>query len=240
LDGVNLEKWRSGIKHDCASVFEFTKQENILLNGSGEAVDIEQEFLFPFLKSSDLANGRTARGDRFVLVTQEHVGQETHHIEKKAPKLWAYLNKHKAALGSRKSSIYRNKPTFSIFGVGPYSFSPWKIAISGLYKSLNFVKLGPQDGKPIMVDDTCYFLPCESEEKANLVSALLQSEQANLFLRSIIFWDSKRPVSVDVLQRLKLDAIPDEIAERYRASVCNGHGPSQLFLTSANLKRTSC
>ncbi|UXR65657.1 class I SAM-dependent methyltransferase [Bdellovibrio bacteriovorus] len=235
LDGVNLEKWRSGIKHDCSSVFEFIKQDNVLLNGKGEAVEIEQDFLFPFLKSSDLANGRTERGDRFVLVTQEYIGQETHSIEKKAPKTWAYLNQHKNLLDSRKSSIYRNKPDFSIFGVGSYSFTPWKIAISGLYKSLNFVKLGPQDGRPVMVDDTCYFLSCESEEKANLVFDLLKSDQAKLFLSSIIFWDSKRPVSVDILQRLKLDSIPNEIAEQYRAEVFSGHKQGQLFLDGASL-----
>jgi tRNA1(Val) A37 N6-methylase TrmN6 len=235
LDGVNLEKWRSGIKHDCSSVFEFIKQDNVLLNGNGEVVDLEQDFLFPFLKSSDLANGKIARGDRFVLVTQKGVGQETNHIEKKAPKLWAYLSKHKVALDSRKSSIYKNKPAFSIFGVGPYSFSPWKIAISGLYKSLNFVKLGPQDGKPVMVDDTCYFLPCESEEKANLVFNLLKSDQAKSFLSSIIFWDSKRPISVDVLQRLKLDSIPNKIAEHYRTMVFSAHEQGQLFLDGADL-----
>lgn len=90
-------------------------------------------------------------------------------------------------------------------GIGPYSFSPWKVAISGLYKSLNFVILGPQDGKPVMVDDTCYFLPCDTEEKAKIVLELLKTEQASSFLSSIIFWDSKRPISVDVLQRLKLN-----------------------------------
>lgn len=235
LDGVNLEKWRSGIKHDCSSVFEFIKQGDALINGNGESVDIEQDFLFPFLKSSDLANGRTKRGDRFVLVTQECVGQETHSIEKKAPKTWNYLNRYKELLDARKSSIYRNKPDFSIFGVGPYSFYPWKIAISGLYKSLNFEKLGPQDGKPIMVDDTCYFLPCESEEKANLIFELLKSDQAKLFLSSIIFWDSKRPVSVDILQRLKLDSIPTKKAEHYKAAVLSKQEQGQLFLGNLDL-----
>lgn len=218
LDGVNLEKWRSGIKHDCSSVFEFTVRDNVLFNGKGETVEIEQEFLFPFLKSSDLANGRVTRGDRFVLITQEYVGHDTRPIEKKAPKLWSYLKKYKSLLDSRKSSIYINKPDFSIFGIGPYSFSPWKVAISGLYKSLNFVILGPQDGKPVMVDDTCYFLPCDTEEKAKIVFELLKTEQASSFLSSIIFWDSKRPISVEVLQRLKLENIPSEVAKHYKAT----------------------
>lgn len=94
--------------------------------------------------------------------------------------------------------------------MGPYSFAPWKVAISGLYKSLNFVKVGPQGGKPVMLDDTCYFLPCDSEEKADEILKVLESREAMGFLKSIIFWDAKRPISVDILKRLQLDRIQIE------------------------------
>lgn len=76
LDGANLEKWRSGLKHDCSAVFEFRKIDEFLVNGKQEAVDIEEELVYPFLKSSDLANGRVARGDRFVLVTQKKLDRK--------------------------------------------------------------------------------------------------------------------------------------------------------------------
>jgi hypothetical protein len=71
-------------------------------------------------------------------------------------------------LAKRGSSIYRDKPDFSIFGVGEYTFSPWKVAIAGMYKSLGFVKVGMRDGKPIVFDDTTNFLPCPSEAAADL------------------------------------------------------------------------
>lgn len=231
LDGMNIEKWRSGIKHDCSSVFEFQRRNNVLFNGNGEVVDLECEFLYPFLKSSDLANGRTLRGDRFVLITQKAVGQDTSIIKAVAPKTWSYLMSHRSALGSRKSSIYRNKPSFSIFGVGPYSFAPWKIAISGLYKSLNFVKLSPQNGKPLMLDDTCYFLPCESEAKADAVVDLLSSSEAKGFLQSIIFWDAKRPLNADILQRLNLGSIPHAAASLYLNEVKKGSDRDQISLS---------
>jgi len=230
LDGVNLEKWRSGIKHDCSAVFEFKKEDKFFINGNDEAVDIETDFLYPFLKSSDLANARVERGDRYVLVTQENVGQDTSQISVRAPKTWAYLMSHKEQLDARKSSIYKNKPIFSIFGVGDYSFAPWKIAISGLYKSVNFVKLSPQGGKQVMVDDTCYFIPCETEEEADVVLSLLQTRQAQLFLSSIIFWDAKRPISVDILQRLSLDLIPNKLAQSYKEIVSDKKLQGQLSL----------
>jgi len=41
---------------------------------------------------------------------------------------------------------------------GSLFFKPYKVAISGLYKSSHFSLLLPVDGKPVMLDDTCYLL----------------------------------------------------------------------------------
>ena len=110
--------------------------------------------------------------------------------------------RHAEALGGRKSSIYENRPMFSVFGIGPYSFAPWKIAISGLYKNISFVLVPPCHGRPVMVDDTCYFVPCQSREEAELLFEMLASAAAKEFLNSLIFPDSKRPITADVLRRL--------------------------------------
>jgi len=66
----------------------------------------------------------------------------------------------------------------SIFGVGDYSFSPWKIAISGMYKSLRFVKVGPFQAQPVVFDDTTNFIPCPSETAATLLLSLLESDES--------------------------------------------------------------
>ena len=49
-------RWRSGIKHDCSAVFEFREEGGQLVNGLDEAVDLEPDYLYPFLKSSDIGN----------------------------------------------------------------------------------------------------------------------------------------------------------------------------------------
>ncbi|MBK8934691.1 MAG: hypothetical protein IPM76_20715 [Chloroflexi bacterium] len=118
---------------------------------------------------------------------QQEVGENTRAIQTTAPKTWAYLQDHAELLDSRKSAIYRHRPRFSIFGVGDYSFAPWKVAISGLYKQLEFVAIGPHDDKPVVLDDTCYFLPCYSQKEANLLTELLNSESAQQFYQSLIF-----------------------------------------------------
>jgi hypothetical protein len=200
--------WRSGVKHDCSKVMELATSPAGYRNGLGETVALEDTFLFPMLKSSDIGNGRIAcRG--MMIVTQRLVGEDTSRVEIEAPKTWGYLKRHSESLSKRGSVIYRNKPEFSIFGVGPYTFSPWKVAISGFYKRLHFVKVGPVDGKPVVFDDTVYFLPCWSEEEACFIEGLLRSEPAKVFFNSMIHWEEKRPVTVEVLKRLSISRLSE-------------------------------
>jgi hypothetical protein len=195
--------WRSGIKHDCSRVMELFRTAKGYENGFGEAVEIEEEFLFPMLKGSDIGNERIEPRGKMV-VPQKAIGQETAQIESFAPLTWEYLLRHDALLEKRGSTIYKNKAKFSIFGVGSYTFAPWKVAICGLYKKLRFVPVGPVDGRPVVFDDTVSFLPCDSEEEARFLVKLLHSEDAQIFLNSMIHWSDKRPVTVDVLKRLSL------------------------------------
>lgn len=208
--GSSAYTWRSGIKHDAAKVMEFDRIGDALINGLGEVVDIEDNYLFSLLKSSDLGNGRIEIR-KSVLVTQRHTGDDTSIIQSAAPKTWAYLERHANILDGRKSSIYKNRSRFSVFGIGPYSFAPWKVAISGFYKRFSFVVIPPCNGRPTMVDDTCYSISCQSEEEAKLLHALLTSNAATEFLRSLVFTDAKRPITIDVLRRISFVELAREL-----------------------------
>ena len=158
--------WRSGIKHDCSKVMELRRESGKYRNSLGELVQLEDEFVFPMLKGSDLARRAEKRG-RFMLVPQRKVGEETTPIQRGAPDDVGVFDGPYADLFDRRaSSIYRNRPPFSIFGVGDYSFAPWKVAISGFSKKLDFVVVGPVGGRPVMLDDISYFLPCQNEAQA--------------------------------------------------------------------------
>jgi hypothetical protein len=49
-------KWRSGIKHDCSKVMELYKNGTYYINGLGEKISLEDLYLYPMLKSSELTN----------------------------------------------------------------------------------------------------------------------------------------------------------------------------------------
>ncbi len=210
LAGVSSPEWRSGLKHDCARVMELSHDGDAWKNGLGERVVIEEAFVFPMLKGSDLANGRLEPRRR-VIVPQATLGQDTSGLRTRAPSAWAYLTAHGALLEARKSSIYRGRPAFSIFGVGEYAFAPWKVAISGLYKRLAFEVIGPYGGRPVLFDDTCYFLPFDTEVDARRAARVLASPSAREFFEARIFWDAKRPITKGVLQTLDLARLLREL-----------------------------
>ena len=204
-------KWRSGIKHDCARLMELRVEGGQFVNKLGETVRIEDTYLYPMLKGSDIAGQNEPRVQRHMLVPQRSIGQDTSVIQRCAPRTWRYLVTHAELLDGRRSSIYRNRPRFSIFGVGDYAFAPWKVAVAGLYKTLRFRVVGKHRGKPIVLDDTCYFLPCRTRREAETLCMLLNSPPARAFFSAFVFWDSKRPVTVDLLRRLDLDKLAKEL-----------------------------
>lgn len=211
LCGKSSRRWRSGVKHDCSRIMELRpKGKGIYVNGLGETIKLEPTYVFPMLKSSELAKDNM-EPSRYMLVTQQLVGEDTSKIKQRAPLTWAYLEKSGEYLDRRTSSIYRNRPRFSVFGVGDYAFAPWKVAISGFYKRLDFRVVGPIKGKPVVFDDTCYFLHCKSKGEARAIATMLQSDLATGFFNSYIFWDAKRPITADVLGRLNLEVLSKEL-----------------------------
>ncbi len=200
--------WRSGIKHDCSAVIEMDSLgEHRYRNGLDEICELEDTFVYPMLKSSHLNKGEFGNTNRVMLVPQQFVGDDTARIADRAPLTWGYLQKYAHLMKKRGSSIYKNRPAFSVFGVGPYSFAPWKVATSALYKKINFVMVGDRAGKPYVFDDTCCFLSCQTRVQAESLATLLNSESARQVLEALIFWDAKRPITVEILERIDLEQL---------------------------------
>jgi hypothetical protein len=204
LDGECPFEWRQGVKHDCSKIMELNKVNGNLLNGFKEQVNVENNLLYGILKSSDLKNEEIKSCRKYTIITQRKIGQETKFIEDKYPKTYHYLHSNKRFFDKRKSTIYKGKPPFSIFGVGDYSFAPYKIAISGLYKTTHFTLVHPVNDKPVMLDDTCYFIGFEKLAFAKIAHYLLNNRITQNLLRAIIFPDSKRSITKTVLMRIDL------------------------------------
>lgn len=216
LDGECSIEWRQGVKHDCASIMELEKKsENCYKNKNKEEIELEDSLVFPLMKSSSFKKPIINTDfKKYVIVTQKKAREETDYIEKLAPKTWEYLCGRKAAFDSRKSSIYKGAPAFSMFGVGEYSYADYKVGISGFYKKPLFALLYNEKNidQSVMVDDTSYFLSFDNYSDAYTCMLLLNTARVQEFLLSISFQDAKRPYTKKVLQRIDFNKCIHNIA----------------------------
>ena len=203
VEAVSGERlgWRQGIKHDLSRVLELRQTPEGLVNGFGEPVDVEDSVLCPYYKSSDVAASRPPRLC-FPLYQNDLTGPAD-DLRVRWPKLAAYLDANRAHFGARGSRIYNDKPDYMLFGVGPYTLAPFKVAISGFYKQPRFTLLVPDGaGRPPLVDDTCYLLAFADEPQAREVASYLNSSRVQKFLQTIADLTAKRPYTKDILSRI--------------------------------------
>ena len=206
FDGICPFEWRQGIKHDCAKIMELERIDGGFRNALGEEFELEEDLIYGILKSSDLKEHRVNKPRKYTIITQKKIGQETSYILEKLPKTKAYLQRHENHFSNRKSSIYNGKPMFSIFGIGDYSFKPYKVAISGLYKQTKFT-LVESNGTALMLDDTCYFIGFDTLEDALITQFILNKPETQKFIKSFMFTDSKRAITKELLMRIDFNSI---------------------------------
>jgi hypothetical protein len=205
--------WRSGIKHDCAEVFELEVRGAALARRDGAVVDVEEDVVFPLLKGGDLDAGVLT--PRRALIVPHRALTETETLAR-CPRARGYLEQHAERLGRRRSSIYEGRPQTAIFGVGPYSFAPFKVAVSALSKRLAFQLVGPWRGRPVMLDDTCYFVPFDDEISAARAVSALNGEEAIDFFEARRFVEDKRPITKRLLDSLALERLTSAADESSR------------------------
>lgn len=210
LEGKCQLIWRQGVKHDCSKVMELELEGTKLVNKYNEYVNIEDDLVFPLVKSSHFKKPIINEFSKYVIVTQNKSKQDTSYIKDELPLTWNYLNSYFENFNKRKSIIYKNSPAFSMFGIGDYSFVPYKVALSGFYKKPLFSLL--YSNKPVMTDDTAYFLAFDNYDLAYCMMLLLNSTIVQEFLLSIAFLDNKRPYTVKLLSRLDFQKCVEKVS----------------------------
>lgn len=211
FDGVCHFTWRQGVKHDCSKILELDMVDGKYTNGFNKKLTIEDDLIFGLVKSSDLQSPLVAKPRKYIILTQKKVGEDTAYLAERFPNTYQYLTENVQFFSDRKSNIYKGKPQFAIFGIGEYSFKPYKVAISGLYKKSFFSLILPFHNKPVMLDDTCYFLGFDDISESLIALSILGSSFTHNLLRAITFIDAKRPYTKDVLMRIDLIKIAEHL-----------------------------
>lgn len=215
IDGRSALTWWSGLKHDCSKVLELRKSDGHYYNKLDEKVDVEDGIVYPFLKSSDLKGEQVTKCRKYIILTQHRTSENTENIKVAFPKAYKYLQDHGKFFDDRKSSIYKHRPRFCLFGIGDYTFKKYRIAISGLYKLPHFTLVSDIGSKQALLDDTIYLLGFDDYQFAKWTLMLLNSDLVLTFLKSVSFDDAKRPVNKDLLMRIDITKALDTLGHDY-------------------------
>jgi hypothetical protein len=160
-----------------------------------EAVEavIEPDLLFPLLRWRDV--GRySARPSDYLLLVQDgatRTGFDESLMHEKFPRTLDYLRRFEKTLRAR--AAYRryqeSRPFYSMYNVGPYTFSPIKVVWRRMDRRLNAAVAQAVDDpllgrRPMVPQETCVLIACETPAEAHYLCAALNSSPVNELVQS--------------------------------------------------------
>jgi len=118
-------------------------------------------------------------------------------LRERFPLTWAYLARFEPVL--RRRAMYRRyfpergrgrgeagAPFYSMFDVGPYSFSAWKVVWAGFgTRTRQAAVAGPVGGRPVMPNQAMHpFIATASGDEAHYLCAILNASPVEAALRA--------------------------------------------------------
>lgn len=172
---------RHGLKDDAKAVFSVDDD----LFGR-----IEPTHVYPYLRSKHVVKWGLFGHDRF-LVPQRQAGEENvSDLETESPATYDYLEANRERLEARGSSWFDRGPFYSLFGLGPYTWAPYKVVWCRLGFKPHFAVVSTVDDpdlgrKTVVPGDHCMFVACEKEREAHYLCALLNAAPYQRCLRDV-------------------------------------------------------
>lgn len=152
-----------------------------------EAV-IEPDLLYPLLRWSDVRRyAATPQG--CILLAQdpiERTGIAEGVMCERYPRTLAYLERFRGLLTSRAAyrRYQQSGPFYSMYNVGTYTLAPVKVVWRRMDRRLNAAVVEETDypllgRRPVIPQETCVLVACDSTEEAHYVCAVLNSAIVN-------------------------------------------------------------
>ncbi len=195
---------RHGAKDDLKSVFEISRSE---------IKEIEPDFVYPYLKSKDIVRWGTLSYS-YRIIPQKKSGEKNEKfLQNGFPMTYKYLVANRQALEKRKSTWLKTGPFYSVFGVGKYTWSKYKVAWCRLGFRPEFCVISTENDsilgeKSLIPGDHFMFIPFDRKEEAHAICALLNSTPYIETLGGISH-KSKSALSKKVVSSLSLPKFAD-------------------------------
>ncbi len=157
---------------------------------------IEPRYVFPLLRGRDVERW-SARPSLHILVPHSEASQgrvvPEEALEREHAATLRYLRHFRTTLQERASTIDRQMmahgPFYSMYGVGLYTFAPWKVVWREIAAGFTAAVAGPVDdpwlgGKTVIPDHKLIMVPCDTETEAHYLCALLNSSLVRCLVAS--------------------------------------------------------
>jgi hypothetical protein len=157
-----------------------------------EAV-IEPDLLYPLLRWRDI-DRYLASPSLYLLLVQDCVtrsGIEEKLMRERYPRTLEYLKHFNRCLNARAAyrRYQQRRPFYSMYNVGPYTIAPIKVVWRRMDRRMNAAVATPVDDpflgrRPVVPQETCVIIACESVEEAHYLCAVLNSSLVNYLVQS--------------------------------------------------------
>jgi hypothetical protein len=158
--------------------------------------ELEEDFVFPLLRGLDVRRWNAAPS-AYVLLAQDPGNPAVAYPERRLsvshPKTYAYLKRFEDALRGRQSSIDKqlmeSGAFYGVYGVGPYTFTPYKVVWREIAGGLVSAVIGPVGdpwlGKKVVVaDHKLILVPTSGSREAHYLCGVLNSSPARFLVWS--------------------------------------------------------
>ena len=149
---------------------------------------IEPDLLCPLVRWSDVQRYSAVPHSHILLVqdpaTRAGIGEDV--MRQRYPRTLAYLEQFRCLLTARAAyrRYQQGGPFYAMYNVGPYTVAPAKVVWRRMDRRINAAVIEEIDDpvlgrRPVVPQETCVLVACESADEAHYVCAVLNSAVVN-------------------------------------------------------------
>jgi hypothetical protein len=172
---------------------------------------VEDDLVYPLLRGRDVHRWQS-RASTNILLTQDpatRTGIAESVMKRRYPLTHEYLCNFKEMLIKRPGYLKYFDPAkdsfWSIYNVGEYSISPFRVVFKELTDFFQCAVVQPAT-KPAIADTKLRFIECKSADEAFFLCGLLNSSPAVLYLYASATWVQTADYQASDISRLRLPA----------------------------------
>ena len=192
---------RHGVKDDARAVYSIDR---------GQVDELEHDHVFPYIDSKHVVKyGLFGHDLRLVPMRTANEDNEA-ELRETCPRTYEYLRSNRQPLDDRSSAWLERGPFYTMFGLGEYTWAPYKVVWCRLGFKPAFAvvsTVGDEDvgEKMVVPGDHFMFIPTDNRDEAHFLCGLLNS---SIYRKSMVgvAGGGKSGLSKAVVDKLELPA----------------------------------